>query len=449
MAVQNLNTGALAEQLGGFQTLATAGDSLRNSELAATEESDTFISPIPLAQLNTGALGEQLVGPQIVATAGDGYRNSFVLAQESADTTDIVATASVTGTLSVAEVGDDTCDAAGNTQVSGVCDLAEVGDDTLVGAGTVEVLGVLDATDLPDVFTGVATVEVRAVFSAHEEDNDTLAAMGGVEVSGSVATTEAQDTIYVLGNVIAQGDKDASEAPDTAIGDGGVLVQGDCDILEPNDTFAGQAVTRVTGVLAATEAQDIFVATGIVLNPEDIIRRKQGRSLFRGMEDGKATLIGRRTTTAAGKPAVVVINPWTGVPEIHGHGKAMALRSWTRTGRVVATTGGGAQLTSAVARSTGNLTTALGVARQVALGRSRYKQAIDGDGTARVYGGIHGVMFNHPDAVGVTRARGAGQFHVTSAGFSTGRGQRQMPKSYKVVAAARLKSRKVIDSLPV
>jgi hypothetical protein len=449
MAVQNLNTGALAEQLGALQTLATAGDGLRNSELAATEASDTFISPIPLAQLNTGAIGEQLVGPQIVATAGDGYRNSFVLAREALDTSAIAGGVIASGQLTVSEVGDDTCEGQASVVVSGACSVAEVGNDAATGSGSVEVAGTLSALEPQDVFVGEGGVEVLAVFSAHEEDIDTLAATGGVEVSGSAATTEAQDTIYVLGNVIAQGSKDASEDPDTAAGDGDVLVQGDCNILEPNDTFVAQARTRVTGALAATEPQDTFAATGIVLNQEDIIQRKEGRSMFRGIEDGKAFAIGRRTTTDVGALAVVVINPWTGVPEIHGHARVMALRSWTRTGHVVATTGGGATLVSAVARSTGNLTTALGVARQAALGRSRYKQAIDGDGTARVYGGVHGVMFNHPDAVGATRARAAGQFHITSAGFSTGRGQRQMLKSYKVIAAAQIKSRKVVDSLPV
>jgi hypothetical protein len=426
MAVQNLNTGALAEQLGGFQTLATAGDSLRNSELAATEAPDTF------AALAT------------VEIAG-----ALVVSEVGGDTLSGEGIVHVTGSAAATEVGDDVCVAAGTVEVSGACDAAEVGDDTFAGVATVEVSGALSVAEVgDDAFAGLGNVEIYAVFSAHE-DTDTASGQGSVEVSGSVATTEAQDTIYVLGNVIAQGDKNASEDPDTAAGDGDVLVQGDCNILEPNDTFAAQARTRVTGNLAATEPQDTFAARGIVLNPEDIIQRKEGRSMFRGIEDGKAFAIGRRTTTDVGTPAVVVINPWTGVPEIHGHARVMALRSWTRTGRVVATTGGGAQLTGAVARSTGNPTTALGVARQVALGRSRYKQAIDGDGTARVYGGVHGVMFNHPDAVGVTRARGAGQFHITSAGFSTGRGQRQMLKSYKVIAAAQIKSRKVVDSLPV
>ena len=426
MAVTNLNTGALAEQLGGFQTLATAGESLRNSEMAALEAADSLAAVVDV----------QVTGPLVVSEVGD-------------DTFAGVATAEVAGSLSATETDVDTFAGVATVEVSGALSVAEVGDDTFAGVATAEVSGALAVSEVgDDVFAGAGTVEVYAVFSAHEEGDDSSQISGTVEVSGALASTEAADTIYVLGNVLVQGYEDASEEPDTASGDGDVEVNGSANALERNDTLSGTARVRVTGTLASTETADTFAATGYVVDASSIVKRKQGRSLFRGMADAKVFASGRRSVSRTGVVTLVVINPPAQAVVEHGWSMVASARAFSRSGYVRVAVGGGSALAGGASRTNPHLARAVGVAITPALGRRAYAMALTGDQRVGAYGAQHTTLAGRTDVRGVSLCVPRGGFSTTDANYCTARGEIFLPTS-RVVAVAALhahnNSRRYLD----
>ena len=426
MAVTNLNTGALAEQLGGFQTLATAGESLRNSEMAALEAADSLAAE-GIVHI-TGALS--------VAEVGD-------------DTFAGVATVEVAGSLFATETDADTFAGVATVEVSGALSVAEVGDDTFAGVATAEVSGALAVSEVgDDVFAGAGTVEVYAVFSAHEEGDDSSQISGTVEVAGALAATEAADTIYVLGNVLVQGYEDASEEADTASGEGDVEVNGSANALELNDTLSGTARVRVTGTLASTEAADTFAAQGTVIDASAIVKRKQGRSMFRGMADAKVFAAGRRSVSRTGVVTLVVINPPAQAVVEHGWSMLASTRAFSRSGYVRVAVGGGSALAGGKTQTTPHLASAIGVAITPALGRRAYAMALTGDQRVGAYGAQHTTLAGRTDVRGVSLCVPRGGFSTTDANYCTARGEKFLPTS-RVVAVAALhahnNSRRYLD----
>ena len=414
MAVTNLNTGALAEQLGGFQTLATAGESLRNSEMAALEAADS-----------------------VSASGGVRVSGALVVSEVGADTFASVATVEVAGALSATETGVDTFAGAGTVEVSGAMAVAEVGDDTFAGVATAEVSGAMAVSEVgDDVFAGAVTVEVYCVFSATETDVDTFAGAATAEVSGSWTSTEAADTIYVLGNVLVQGYEDASEEADTANGDGDVLVDGALSALELNDTLAGAATVRVTGALASTEAADTFAAQGTVINVGGIVKRKQGRKQFRGIEDAKIFAVGRRSVTRAGVATLVVVNPPGQAIVEHGWAQVFSRTAYSRSGYVRVSTGGASKLIGGAQGTSGHAADATGVAKQPVLGRLAYEQALTGDQRVQAYGAIHSVVYHGPTVQGVSACTPRGGFSTTDANYCHAKGYRHIPTSHRVAITA-------------
>ena len=427
MAVTNLNTGALAEQLGGFQTLATAGESLRNSEMAALEAADSLaaegIVHITGVQSATETVVDTFAGTATVEVAG-----AFSATETVVDTFAGVATVEVSGTLSVAEVGDDTFAGVATAEVSGALSVSEVGDDVFAGAGT---------------------VEVYAVFSATETVVDTFAGVATAEVSGAWASTEAADTIYVLGNVLVQGYEDASEEADTASGEGDVEVNGSANALELNDTLAGVARVRVTGALAASEtADDVFAAQGYVVDAGAIVKRKQGRKQFRGIEDAKVFASGRRSVSRTGVVTLVVINPAAQAVVEHGWSMVASVRAFSRSGYVRVAVGGGSALAGGNTRTNPHLARAVGVAITPALGRRAYAMALTGDQRVGAYGAQHTTQVGHTGVRGVSLCVPRGGFSTTDANYCTARGEKFLPTS-RVVAVAALhahnNSRRYLD----
>jgi hypothetical protein len=414
MAVTNLNTGALAEQLGGFQTLATAGESLRNSEMAALEAADSIA-----AEGVVHITGAQSATETVVDTFAG------------------VATAEVAGALSATETDVDTFAGVATVEVSGAMAVAEVGDDTFAGVATAEVSGALAVSEVgDDVFAGAGTVEVYAVFSATETVVDTFAGVATVEVSGAWASTEAADTIYVLGNVLVQGYEDASEEADTANGDGDVLVDGALSALERNDTLAGVARVRVTGALASTEAADTFAAQGYVIDAGAIVKRKQGRKQFRGIEDAKIFAVGRRSVTRAGVATLVVINPPGQAVVEHGWAQVFSRTAYSRGGYVRVSTGGASRLIGGAQGTSGHTADAMGVAKQPVLGRLAYERALTGDQRVQAYGAVHSAVYHGPTVQGVSACAPRGGFSTTDANYCHAKGYRHIPTSHRVVITA-------------
>jgi hypothetical protein len=415
MAVTNLNTGALAEQLGGFQTLATAGESLRNSEMAALEAADS-IAAEGIVHV-TGALA--------VSEVGD-------------DTFAGTATAEVSGALSATETDVDTFAGAGTAEVAGTLSATETDVDTFAGVATAEISGALAVSEVgDDVFAGAGTVEVYAVFSATETVVDTFAGVATAEVSGAFAATEAADTIYVLGTVLVQGYEDASEEPDTASGEGDVEVAGALAALEPSDTLAGVARVRVTGSIAASEtADDVFAARGTVINVGDIVKRKQGRKQFRGIEDAKIFAVGRRSVTRAGVATLVVINPPGQAVVEHGWAHVFSRTAYSRSGYVRVATGGASMLIGGVQGSSGHIADAMGVAHQPVLGRRAYEQALTGDQRVQAYGAVHSAVYHSPTVQGVSACSPRGGFSTTDANYCHAKGYRHIPTSHRVAITA-------------
>jgi hypothetical protein len=415
MAVTNLNTGALAEQLGGFQTLATAGESLRNSEMAALEAADSIaaegIVHITGVQSATETVVDTFAGTATVEISG-----AFSATETDVDTFAGVATVEVSGALSVAEVGDDTFAGVATAEVSGALAVSEVGDDVFAGAGT---------------------VEVYAVFSATETVVDTFAGVATAEVSGAWASTEAADTIYVLGNVLVQGYEDASEEADTASGEGDVEVNGSANALELNDTLAGVARVRVTGALAASEtADDVFAAQGYVVDAGAIVKRKQGRKQFRGIEDAKIFAVGRRSVTRAGVATLVVINPPGQAVVEHGWAHVFSRTAYSRSGYIRVSTGGASQLIGGAQGSSGHIADAMGVAHQPVLGRRAYEQALTGDQRVQAYGAVHSAVYHGPTVQGVSACAPRGGFSTTDANYCHAKGYRHIPTSHRVAITA-------------
>lgn len=392
MAVTNLNTGALAEQLGGFQTLATAGESLRNSEMAALEAADSLAS-------------EGIV---------------HITGAQSATETDVdtfagVATAEVAGTFSATETDVDTFAGVATAEVSGALAVSEVGDDVFAGAGT---------------------VEVYAVFSAHEEGSDSSQMVATVEVAGALAATESADTIYVLGTVQVQGYEDASEEPDTASGAGDVEINGAANALETIDTLSGVARVQVNGAFASTEAADTFAARGVVIDANAIVKRKQGRSMFRGMADAKVFASGRRSVSRTGVVTLVVINPPAQAVVEHGWSMLASTRAFSRSGYARVAVGGGSALAGGKAQTTPHLASAIGVAITPALGRRAYAMALTGDQRVGAYGAQHTTLAGRTDVRGVSLCVPRGGFSTTDANYCTARGEKFLPTSRVVAVAA-------------
>lgn len=427
MAVTNLNTGALAEQLGGFQTLATAGESLRNSEMAALEAADSLAAE-GIVHI-TGALS--------VSEVGD-------------DTFAGVATAEVAGTFSATETDVDTFTGVATVEVSGALSVAEVGDDTFAGVATAEVSGALAVSEVgDDVFAGAGTVEVYAVFSATEAGDDSSQITATVEVAGALAATEAADTIYVLGNVLVQGYEDASEEADTASGEGDVEVNGTANALELDDTLSGVARVQVTGAVAASEtADDVFAATGYVIDASSIVKRKQGRKQFRGIEDAKVFAAGRRSVSRTGVVTLVVVNPSAQAVVEHGWCMVASVRAFSRSGYVRVAVGGGSALAGGTSRTNPHLARAVGVAITPALGRRAYAMALTGDQRVGAYGAQHTTQAGHTGVRGVSLCVPRGGFSTTDANYCTARGEIFLPTS-RVVAVAALhahnNSRRYLD----
>ncbi|MCH9837106.1 hypothetical protein K0U83_15680 [bacterium] len=426
MAVTNLNTGALAEQLGGFQTLATAGESLRNSEMAALEAADSLAS-------------EGIVHITGLQSATETVVDTFAG----------VATAEVAGTFSATETDVDTFAGVATVEVSGALSVAEVGDDTFAGVATAEVSGALAVSEVgDDVFAGAGTVEVYAVFSATEAGDDSSQIIATVEVAGALAATEATDTIYVLGNVLVQGYEDASEEPDTASGAGDVEVNGTANALELNDTLSGVARVRVNGALASTEMPDTFAGVGYVVDAGAIVKRKQGRKQFRGIEDAKVFASGRRSVSRTGVVTLVVINPPAQAVVEHGWSMVASVRAFSRSGYVRVAVGGGSALAGGTSRTNPHLARAVGVAITPALGRRAYAMALTGDQRVGAYGAQHTTLAGRTDVRGVSLCVPRGGFSTTDANYCTARGETFLPTS-RVVAVAALhahnNSRRYLD----
>jgi hypothetical protein len=388
--------------------------------------------------LNTGSLAEQLVGAQIVATAGNGYIAAELAASEASDTLAGSATATVSGSLSVAEVGDDTLAGSATATVSGSLSVAEVGDDTFAGSATATVSGSLSVAEVgDDTFAGAGVVEVYAVFSATEEVADTASIEGIVQIVGALAATEENDTIYVLGNVQVQGYEDASESPDSGAGTGNVEVSGSLAAQDEQDTFAGNAVANVTGSLSTSETgNDTFAAQGIVVDTEAKVERRPRRLSVHGMVDAKVFCRGGRSLTSTHSPTLVVINPEFVEHVQHGWAMAVSTTTVARAGVATAACGGGSSMIGGRSVTNVAFVESAGEAVIPVLGRSAYAEAVTEDRTAVAYGSTHISGYGRVKAGSKGVAKAKGSFGMTDAHFCSARGERRLPPSHTVAITA-------------
>lgn len=415
MAIEGLNTGSLAEQLVGAQIVATAGNGYIAAELAASEASDTLAASATVT----------VSGSLSVAEVGD-------------DTFAGSATATVSGSLSVAEVGDDTFAGSATATVSGSLSVAEVGDDTFAGSATATVSGSLAVTEVgDDTFAGAGVVEVYAVFSATEEVADTTSIEGIVQIVGALAATEENDTIYVLGNVQVQGYEDASESPDSGAGTGNVEVSGSLVAQDEQDTFAGTAVVNVTGSLSTSETgDDTFAAQGIVIATEEKVERRPRRLSVRGLVDAKVFCRGGRSLTSTHSPTLVVINPEFVEHVQHGWAMAVSTTTATRVGVATAACGGGSSMIGGRSVTNATFVESAGEAVIPVLGRSAYAEAVTEDRTAVAYGSMHISGYGGVKAGSKGVAKATGSFGMTDAHFCYARGERRLPPSHTVAITA-------------
>ncbi|MFM6959561.1 MAG: hypothetical protein ACKOW0_00860 [Schleiferiaceae bacterium] len=387
--------------------------------LAAVETGpDTITASAAVWQggLNTGALGEQLGAAQTVATGGETLRSAIVFVGETgADGFSATGTSAsnVVGDMAATETGADTFAASGAAQVNGSLAAAETGVDTFAASGAAQVNGSLAATEAgDDVFfaNGSGLPIAYGSLTATEAGADALSSVGYTRATGALAAAELESDTFAATGSVAD-----------------VVIYGVLDAAEGADLFAGVGVTQGY----ATE------------------QRSSGGSLFRGIADASVYAVSARSITRVGAPAVVVANPSAAAHEYPAEARAVGTTSRSRCGYARGATGGGATAKGATAATRWNASKALGVARQVALGRGSYARAIVSTGAASVYGVVHTSAAHAASGLGGVTTTCRGQFHTTAAGFSTARGWRVTPRSYIVAVAATTKPRKVVDSLPV
>jgi hypothetical protein len=222
------------------------------------------------AVATTNLLSASEAGLDQLVIAGQVRITSVLLAsdgrQDSISATGSVEWAVFAGSLAALE-SQDLLSSSGVAQIVGIAVLEETDADVARAIGTVQIVAELSGIEIwEDAAKADASAIVSAVFGSADQDADTVAGQGAVQVSGSIQPVESVDVVNSIGKVKVQGQQSAAESSDAVVGNGRVLVFGAGATVEFGDDsvsgFANAIVTAHGVTLTEPQLADTAFSTG-------------------------------------------------------------------------------------------------------------------------------------------------------------------------------------------